>query len=138
MSGQQKNHTGHHGILVAEDNGLLALELADILQSAGFKVLGPAASSSKALKILEKSGADVAVLDWNLYDGTSDEIARRLHDQGVPFVFFTSDVTIVQARWPSVPVFEKHRSLLGLVPVIVALLELARTDGSQQSDCCAA
>lgn len=134
MSRQQNHHPTTHGILVAEDTALLALEVVDVLESTGLQVLGPAVSVVKALKLLDEYHAAAAVLDWNLRDGTSEVVAQRLLDDGVPFVFYTSDVAAVRARWPGVPVLAKHRSILSLVPIVSALLELARTRPDDERD----
>jgi hypothetical protein len=50
-------------------------------------VLGPAASVCAALSYLEQSSAcDAAVLDINLGSETSEPIARKLLDAGIPFI----------------------------------------------------
>jgi DNA-binding response OmpR family regulator len=127
-----------HQILIAEDNGLLAFELQELLENAGLTVLGPTATSRQAMELLDQRCASAAVLDWNLLDGTSDPVARRLLEQNVPFVFFTSDVETVRALWSGVPVFEKHRSLLALVPIVTALLEMANAGSIGRQTSCVA
>jgi len=73
-------------VLVVEDEPLIAMEIDESLQDAGFKVLGPANSVAEALSLLDQGGCDVAVLDINLGTETSEPIARELIRVGTPFI----------------------------------------------------
>jgi two-component sensor histidine kinase/CheY-like chemotaxis protein len=76
-------------ILVVEDEPLVGMEIADALSDAGFTVLGPVASNHDALGLLAKGGCDGAVLDVNLGRETSEPLARKFANEGVPFVTLT-------------------------------------------------
>ena len=65
-------------VLVVEDEPLIAFDVADHLRDAGFQVVGPVASVSAALKLLESVGCDLAVLDVNLGRETAAPIADAL------------------------------------------------------------
>jgi PAS domain S-box-containing protein len=72
------------------DEALTAFEVTKQLKEAGFDVIGPAASVTQALRLLqEQSGCDAAVLDVNLGRETSEVVARRLSGCGTPFVTIT-------------------------------------------------
>ncbi len=74
-------------VLVVEDEALLALEIAQVLEEANFHVLGPVRSVAPALTLLEDSSCDAAVLDINLGGAeTSEPIALKLLSKGTPFV----------------------------------------------------
>jgi DNA-binding response OmpR family regulator len=73
-------------VLVVEDEPLIAFDVADYLQMAGFEVVGPAASVTAALKLLESHGCDIAVLDVNLGRETAAPIADALAAKSLPFV----------------------------------------------------
>ncbi len=73
-------------VLVVEDEPLIAFDVADHLRDAGFEVIGPAASVSAALKLLESGGCDLAVLDVNLGRETAAPIADVLNRKSLPFV----------------------------------------------------
>jgi DNA-binding response OmpR family regulator len=73
-------------VLVVEDEPLIAFDVADHLAEAGFQVVGPAASVSAALKLLEAEGCDIAVLDINLGRETAAPIAEALRERSLPFV----------------------------------------------------
>jgi PAS domain S-box-containing protein len=73
-------------VLVVEDEAIVALEIEQNLQDAGFEVVGPAARVAEALELLKEFGCDAAVLDINLGSETSEPIARMLSEKGTPFV----------------------------------------------------
>lgn len=76
-------------VLIVEDEALLALDIAEELNSAGFTVLGPAASVVKALDLVREEGCDAAILDVNIRDETSEKIAATLREAGTPFCFLS-------------------------------------------------
>ena len=73
-------------VLVVEDDALLALDIARHLTSAGFEVVGPATSVTKALRLIGNVGCDVAVLDVNLGRDTAEPVAHELRVRKTPFV----------------------------------------------------
>jgi DNA-binding response OmpR family regulator len=77
-------------VLVVEDEAIVAIDIADQLIEAGYLVVGPAPSVAKALKLIEEVGCDVAVLDVNLRDETSEPVARELRSGRTPFVFMSA------------------------------------------------
>lgn len=74
-------------ILVVEDEYLVALDIEDLLVSAGYAVLGPAASLDEAFGLLEQGELAGALLDANLDGQSVDELADILANRGVPFLF---------------------------------------------------
>ncbi len=77
-------------ILILEDEFLVALDLADQLEVAGFRVSGPFTTASDALSSIDQSPPAAAVLDVNLGgDKTSEPVALALQEQSIPFVFLT-------------------------------------------------
>lgn len=73
-------------VLVAEDEALLALEVKEALEAAGFEVVGPVSSTEQAIAALGQGDCDMAVLDIRLEDGSSEPIARLLGERRKPFV----------------------------------------------------
>jgi DNA-binding response OmpR family regulator len=73
-------------VLVVEDDALLGLDIAEQLEDAGFKVIGPAVSVARAFRMLEEAGCDAAVLDVNLGKETAEPIAIELRARGTPFI----------------------------------------------------
>lgn len=79
-------------ILIVEDDPFIALDLQDAMEDAGFTVLGPVATVEHGLSALDSHRPDVAILDYNLGHETSAEIAQRLSDMNVPFVFASGQI----------------------------------------------
>lgn len=73
-------------ILLAEDEALLALLLAERLEQAGFSIVGPATSVAAALALIEQEGCDAAVLDVQLGVETAAPIAQALRSRNIPFL----------------------------------------------------
>ncbi len=74
-------------VLLVEDDYLVGLSMRSILEQLGCEVVGPVASLSKALRMVEDDLPDAAVLDINILGGTSVPIAERLRDHERPFIF---------------------------------------------------
>jgi two-component system, response regulator PdtaR len=77
-------------VLVVEDEAIIALDIADQLTRAGFQVVGPVPSVSKALTLIAAAGCDIAVLDVNLRNETAEPIARELRSRSTPFLFLSA------------------------------------------------
>ncbi|WP_373489755.1 PAS domain S-box protein [Parasphingorhabdus sp.] len=73
-------------ILVVEDEFLIGMEVAQTLRKAGYDILGPVATVSGALALLENGTCDAAVLDINLGKETSEPIATLLSEQDTPYL----------------------------------------------------
>jgi CheY-like chemotaxis protein len=76
-------------ILVIEDEALIALELQELLDQRGAKVIGPAVSVSEALEAINENHIDCALLDVKLGDETADAVAAALEQRAIPTVFVT-------------------------------------------------
>lgn len=74
--------------LLVEDEFLVALGIAELIEQAGFAVIGPAARVEQALALADaQPELAFAVLDVNLAGEKSWPVARRLGGRGVPFLF---------------------------------------------------
>ena len=86
-------------ILLVEDEYLIVEAMEMWLSQAGAVVVGPVPSVERALALIESEGhgLDGAVLDVNLGQGeTAYPIADRLNALGVPYLFATGDVRIIE------------------------------------------
>ncbi|KPF65698.1 hypothetical protein IP69_17305 [Bosea sp. AAP35] len=81
--------TGGPRVLILEDEAIIAMDVEGILTDAGFDVMATVASCAAAMDWLVADRVDVALLDLDLLDGSSDLVARRLNDLGIPFVVFS-------------------------------------------------
>lgn len=73
-------------ILVVEDEFLIAMDLQQMLESRGWRVLGPAARVADAMRLLERELPSVALLDVNLGGELVTPVAELLKARGVPFI----------------------------------------------------
>ncbi|MBP0492044.1 response regulator [Roseomonas indoligenes] len=113
-------------VLLVEDEYVIADEMDGWLRQAGAVVLGPVPDVDGALDLIEReAGAlDVAVLDANLGDGeTAYPVADRLEELGVPFLFATGDVRLVdEPSYQSRTRLEKPVTQRGLVRALQSLV----------------
>jgi CheY-like chemotaxis protein len=97
--------------LVLEDEFLIALDMQQILETAGAKTVtcfGNSADCAAALQLGRQF--DVAVLDFKLSDSRDSlSIAALLKQQGTPFVFVTGmrSKDVKSAEFPDAPFVEK-------------------------------
>lgn len=96
-------------ILIVEDQMLIALDLEQILDEAGFAVAATAGSAREALAWLERNGPDAAILDVNLGDETSEAVADALQARNIPFMFATGygEAGAIPHRFSAVPTVRK-------------------------------
>ena len=110
-------------VLVAEDNVILSMHLAGLLEDAGATVMGPFPFAEEALGALDKERPDAAMLDFELGEGSSAPIAERLMQAGVPFAFFTSHEAADLKPWSdTVPVLAKPADQAGVLSVMSEIL----------------
>jgi CheY-like chemotaxis protein len=77
-------------ILIVEDNYLLAETVAEVLENAGARIVGPFVTMVEALERLgELTAIDGAVLDIGLNGQESYPLAEALQTTGIPFLFLT-------------------------------------------------
>ncbi|HJU19154.1 MAG TPA: response regulator [Stellaceae bacterium] len=77
-------------ILIVEDEHMIATLLAEVLEAAGWQVVGPVGHLAKALDTAASADFDAAVLDVNLGGQTVYPVAGVLDARHVPFVFLTA------------------------------------------------
>jgi DNA-binding response OmpR family regulator len=95
-------------VLVADDEPLIAMDLAEELEAAGAFVLGPASTIEDAMALFTSGRVDAAVLDIQLGDELIYPLADRLAVDGVPFVFITGCQTAtIPEAYADVPVCDK-------------------------------
>lgn len=96
-------------ILVAEDNIMVAMDVAFQLELMGAEVIGPFARVDEAMSAITLDTPDGAILDVNLLDGHVTPLAERLLDGNVPVIFCTgvSLPTELSSKYPDAKVFIK-------------------------------
>ena len=72
-------------VLIVEDGMIIAMDTEETLRDLGVAEVTIAAKVSTALKALEGTKFDLAVLDYNLGTESSEPVAKKLVELGVPF-----------------------------------------------------
>jgi DNA-binding response OmpR family regulator len=98
--------TQQRSILLVEDDALLAMDIEVVLQAAGYRVMGPAATTAEATTLLHRETPDLAVLDLNLGTEMSFAVFDYLARINVPFIILTGHSPEM------VPVPHAHRAVL--------------------------
>jgi two-component system, response regulator PdtaR len=82
------------GILIVEDEALVASYIKDVLEESGFAVAGIASSSREALSLAEQYRPTLALVDIRLAGPTDGiDVARRLDEEfAVPTIFLSGVV----------------------------------------------
>lgn len=100
-------NTGLEGlrILVAEDEGLIALELETVLQGFGCEVVGPVSRVNDVLREAERQKLDGALLDVNLRNEQVFAVLPRLVELKLKIVITSGydDATLFPAAFRALP-----------------------------------
>jgi len=106
-------------VLVVEDEHIIGLDIAQQLANAGFEVLGPATSVATGLRFVAEPGCDVAVLNVNLGDETSEPIAQELRARGQRFVVVSGySADTLPASFNGATVLTKPLSMADLLAAV--------------------
>lgn len=114
-------------ILVAEDEMIVAFDLCDTVEEAGFAVEGPHAGISSAMLAFQKEKPDLAILDIQLDDGSVFPLAQKLDDEDVPLIFHTGRHSReeIEARFPNATTLEKPCPPTEMLEAVTGVLEAA-------------
>ena len=111
-------------VLLVEDSLIIALDAEDILLKLGATVAS-ASTVADALDLIETERPSFAMLDINLGERTSMDVADRLRTSGVPFLFATGYGE--QAKLPPVHrgrfVLQKPYTMDGVARAVSTLLD---------------
>ena len=77
-------------VLVVEDVAILAMLAEALLMSFGCVIAGHAATTDKALGLVNTVAIDIALLDISLREGSSFGVADALAEKGIPYIFVTA------------------------------------------------
>jgi CheY-like chemotaxis protein len=110
-------------ILLVEDEFLIALDLWQLFDDEGCRVLGPAPTVAEALRILAtEPRPDAAVLDVNLHGTRSEPVAAELVARGIPFVVATAYPSLPEPAFDGAPVLSKPYAMDQVCETVLRLL----------------
>ena len=80
-------------VLIAEDEVLVSMFLADLVEDAGFEVVGVARTAPDAVALAQQHRPDIALMDANLKGAASgiDAAQAMLRDQDIAIIFISGD-----------------------------------------------
>jgi CRP-like cAMP-binding protein/ActR/RegA family two-component response regulator len=73
-------------VLLAEADAMVGTDMSDALEQAGYRVLGPFATTPEALASLSQESPTFAVVDVKLRDGFCTALGHELRQRGIPIV----------------------------------------------------
>ncbi|MDF0596079.1 HWE histidine kinase domain-containing protein [Psychromarinibacter halotolerans] len=109
--------------LVVEDNMIIAMDAADMLEHLGASSVRTVASVADALHAIEDAQPTFALVDVNLGDETSLPVAERCKELGVKFVLATgygASDDIIEA-YPGVPILKKPYTIEHIAEALATL-----------------
>jgi CheY-like chemotaxis protein len=94
-------------ILLVEDEFIIAAMAEDMLTDLGATVIGPASTVAVALRLVETSAIDAAVLDVNMDGERIDPVVEALGARSIPIVFATGYGERTLGRAQAAPILDK-------------------------------
>ncbi len=96
-------------VLLVEDQMLIAMDAEAMLADNGITDVITCGSVADALRRIETTIPDVGMLDINLGDDTSGEVAKELTRRGIPFIFATgyNDRSALLPGFEAIPTVRK-------------------------------
>jgi CheY-like chemotaxis protein len=85
-------------VLVVEDEAMVAMMLAEVLEAMGHDICGIQATESDAVAAAARCSPDIMIVDVWLADGNGVSAVEQIRrTKFVPHVFVTGDLAMVQA-----------------------------------------
>ena len=110
-------------ILIVEDEPLIAMMLEDFLLSLGHEVRATCDSVSEALKAIQTTDFDLAILDVNLKGESVWPVAAELRDRDIPFILASGGhVDPPPSEFAGVPMIDKPYTIDRVTPALEAAL----------------
>jgi DNA-binding response OmpR family regulator len=76
-------------VLIVEDDALIAVDLQQILEGKGYRIIGPAYCAASALALIARETPELALLDAHLGRTNSFELADVLLERNSKVIFVT-------------------------------------------------
>jgi DNA-binding response OmpR family regulator len=112
-------------VLVVEDEALIAMELAAVLEEEGAEVVGPCDSIDLALALIGQALVTAAILDMRVGRDSIEPVARALAERKTPFLFYSGQLLPEALRHISANAPLISKPALGRA-LVEALAELCR------------
>jgi CheY-like chemotaxis protein len=119
-------------VLIAEDEYVIAAELASWIENSCLSPLGPVASVQAGRDLLDKVDRPAAaILDIQLRGEKVFPLAQMLQTRGVPFIFMTGyDRCILPAEFSDLPLVSKPTSERQVLSVLHQVMQRSGQSGA--------
>jgi DNA-binding NtrC family response regulator len=120
--------------LVLEDEVFIVLDLEEALLHQGVAVAATYSLNVKALEWLADHRPDIAIIDYRLRDGTSEQVSRALRALSVPTLIYSGnsyEPALHEADYGMFSWLNKPSSLEAVTTALQPLLQAARESRSQ-------
>ena len=123
MTGSTTDEATPHRVLVAEDEALIRLDLAEMLREEGYEVVGEAGDGQEAVELAERLNPDLVIMDVKMprRDGidAASEIASKRIAPIVVLTAFSQRELVERARDAGAMAYlVKPFSITDLIPAI--------------------
>jgi two-component system, response regulator PdtaR len=106
-------------ILIAEDEAVIAMLLAEVLTGLGHNICASVATADEAVAAAFDQQPDLIIIDAGLRDSSGlDAIAAISASTPIPHIFITGNKAAVLARLPRARVIEKPFDEVALIAAI--------------------
>ena len=115
-------------IIIVEDDGLIAEEIALTVEDADGVVIGPVATVAEALVLLREIAVDGAILDGNLLDRDITPVALHLKLAQIPMIIYSAigAPKELEILCPGIPAILKPTKAAVVIDRLIHLLNSSR------------
>jgi CheY-like chemotaxis protein len=89
MSGTVQAGSPRRSILLVEDEVMIRMMVADMLEELGYTIAGEAGDIDEAIRLVQSTDFDLAILDVNVNGKVISPVAEAVQLRNLPFVFAT-------------------------------------------------
>ncbi len=84
-----RNTPSQFSVLIVEDEVMIRMMVADMLEELGYTIAGEAGDINEAIRLAQSIEFDIAILDVNVNGQVISPVAEVIQRQKRPFVFAT-------------------------------------------------
>ncbi|WP_298106159.1 response regulator [Bradyrhizobium sp.] len=81
--------TSGGSVFLVEDEVMIRMMVADMLEELGYRVVGEAGDIGEAMKLAQSAEFDLAILDVNVNGKVISPVAELIAARNLPFIFAT-------------------------------------------------
>src|ERR1700760_4964414 len=123
MTGPPTDASKPHRVLIAEDEALIRMDLAEMLREEGYEIVGEAGDGQEAVELAEKLNPDLVIMDVKMprrdgIDAASEIAGERLPPIVAPTAFSQRELAGRAGDPGARASLDKPFSISDLIPAI--------------------